>query len=76
LALLWLWSRPAAVAQIRPLVWEPPYAADVALKRKKNRDLSRSICLSVCLSVYLSVCLSIYLSYAIHCVIAMETFNI
>ena len=25
-ALLWLWCRPAAVAPIRPLAWEPPYA--------------------------------------------------
>ena len=36
LALLWLWHRPAAVALIKPLVWEPPYAADVALKSKIN----------------------------------------
>ena len=25
--LLWLWPRPAAVALIRPLAWEPPYAS-------------------------------------------------
>ena len=24
--LLWLWRRPAAVAPIRPLAWEPPRA--------------------------------------------------
>ena len=35
LALLWLWCRPAAVALIRPLAWEPPYTAGVALKRQK-----------------------------------------
>ena len=34
--LLWLWCRPAAVAPIRPLVWEPPYAAGAALKRQKS----------------------------------------
>ena len=36
LALLW----PAAIASIRPLTWESPYAADVALKRytKKKRQ--------------------------------------
>ena len=28
--------RPAAVAPIRPLAWECPYAEDVALKEKKN----------------------------------------
>ena len=33
LALLWLWHRPAAVAPIRPLAWESPYAAGVALKK-------------------------------------------
>ena len=32
LALLWLWCRPAATALLRPLAWEPPYAA--ALKRQ------------------------------------------
>ena len=37
LALLWLWCRPAAVAPIRPLAWEPPYAAGVALKRQKTK---------------------------------------
>ena len=37
LALLWLWRKPAAVAPVRSLVWEPPYAADVALKRQKDK---------------------------------------
>ena len=36
LALLWLWCRPAAVALIGPLAWEFPYAAGVALKKKKK----------------------------------------
>ena len=35
--LLWLWCRPAAVALIRPLAWEPPYAMRVALKRQKTK---------------------------------------
>ena len=35
--LLWLWCRPAAVAPIRPLAWEPPHAAGVALKRQTNK---------------------------------------
>ena len=34
-AWLWLWRRPAAIALIRPLSWEPPYAAGAALKSKK-----------------------------------------
>ena len=39
--LLWLWCRVAAVAPIRPLVWEPPYATRVALKRQKKRERER-----------------------------------
>jgi len=35
--LLWLWCRPEATALIRPLAWEPPYAAGVALKREKKK---------------------------------------
>ena len=34
---LWLWCRPAAIAPIRPLAWELPYALGVALKRKKTK---------------------------------------
>ena len=42
--LLWLWHRPVAIAPIRPLAWEPPYAAGAALekakkKTKKKKDL-------------------------------------
>ena len=36
LVLLWLWRRPAAVAPIRPLAWEAPYAEGSALKRDKK----------------------------------------
>ena len=35
--LLWLWCRLEAVAPIRPLAWERPYAACVALKKKKKK---------------------------------------
>jgi len=34
-ALQWLWCWPAAIARIRPLAWEPPYAAGAALKKKE-----------------------------------------
>ena len=34
--LLWLWGRLAAVAVIQPLVWEPPYATGVALRKAKK----------------------------------------
>ncbi len=38
-ALLWLWRRPAATPLIPPLVWELPYAAGVALKKKKKKGV-------------------------------------
>ena len=38
--LLRLWYRPAAVALIQPLAWELLYATDVALKRKKKKEIS------------------------------------
>ena len=39
LALLWLWCSLAAVALIRPLAWETPYATGAALKRPKEKEL-------------------------------------
>ena len=33
----WLWCRPAAVAPIRPLAWESPYAVGTTLKDKKKQ---------------------------------------
>ena len=36
LVLLWLWHAPAAIAPIRPLAWEPPYAVGAALKKPKT----------------------------------------
>ena len=46
--LLWLWHRPSAVAQIRPLAREPPHATGVALekktkKTKQDRSTSRRL---------------------------------
>ena len=37
LMLLWLWCRLAAVAPIRPLAWEPPYATGAALRKKEKK---------------------------------------
>ena len=34
---MWLWCRLAAIAPIRPLVWEPPYAAGATLKNKGKK---------------------------------------
>ena len=40
LVLLWLWCRLAAVAPVRPVAWELPYAVGVALKKNNNnKDL-------------------------------------
>ena len=41
--LLWLWCRPAAVAEIRPLAWEPTYAAGVDLKQPKKKKKKRKL---------------------------------
>ena len=35
--LQWLWLRLAAADPIQPLAWEPPYATDAALKKKKEK---------------------------------------
>ena len=35
-AWLWLWRRPVAVAPMRPLAWEPPYALGAALEKTKK----------------------------------------
>ena len=41
--LLWLWCRPAAVADSSPLAWELLYVEGVVLKskKKKKKDLDR-----------------------------------
>jgi len=42
-ALLWFWHRLAVTAPIRPLAWEPPYAAgaaqEMAKRQKKKKEL-------------------------------------
>ena len=57
LALLWFWCRPVAIAPIRPLAWEPPYAAGAALKRQKDY-------IYVCVCVYMYVYKIIYLGFS------------
>ena len=36
--LLWLWCRLAATAPIRPLAWEPPYAAGAAQEMAQRQN--------------------------------------
>ena len=44
LMLLWLWCRPAAVAPIGSLAWEPPYASTgAALKRQKVKKKKKDV---------------------------------
>ena len=43
LVLLWLWHSLVTIAPIRPLAWEPPYAAGAALKRQINKQINNSI---------------------------------
>ena len=40
--LLWLWPRPAAVAPIGPLAWEPPYVVGAALKAEKKEKKTKN----------------------------------
>ena len=41
--LLWLWHRQAATDPIRPLAWEPPYAAGASLKRSKDKKFKKKV---------------------------------
>ena len=65
--LLWLWYRLAAVALIRPLAWEPPYAAAAALKRQKKIFLILSISLkkNLCINSALKMKLSIKMPFVL-----------
>ena len=53
----WLWCRLAATVLIRPLAWEPPYAAGAALgkaKRKKKKE-TKILTLGVLIAPTISV---------------------
>ena len=41
--LVLLWCRPAAIAAIRSLAWEPPYASGVALKSEKTKTETQMV---------------------------------
>ena len=41
LALPWLWRRPVAIAPIRPLAWEPPYAMGAAQEMANKQTKKR-----------------------------------
>ena len=51
-ALLWLWRRPVAIAPIRPLAREPPYAAGAAQEiaktpKKKKKGIDSALYIHV-----------------------------
>ena len=52
LALLWLWCRLVAVALIRPLAWEPPYAMGVALETTKKKKKEKKQLGQTCILLF------------------------
>ena len=54
----WLWRRPAATDPIRPLAWEPPYAAGVAQKTQKTNKQQKVLLTSnlICLCIIFVFC--------------------
>ena len=59
LALLWLWCRPAAAVPIRPLAWNPPYAAGAALKRPEKK-LQKIVTSTYLIHIHLSLSLLLF----------------
>ena len=50
--MLWLWRRPVATTPIRPLTWDLPYAAGVAIKSKQaNKQIGGDSVLYMCVCV-------------------------
>ena len=62
---IWLWLRPAAVALIRPLAWDPPYVKNVVLKSKKKKK-------KLCLFRFSSGCRNIPSNSIIFFVVVVE----
>ena len=62
-ALLWLWRRPVATAPIRPLAWEPSYAAGVALEKAKRQKKKKIATFSKCASSYPAI--PLYINYSL-----------
>ena len=51
--LLWLWRRLGATAPIRPLAWEPPYAAAAAQEIAKKTKKKKKKYIMLHLNIYL-----------------------
>ena len=61
-ALLWLWHRQVATAPIRPLIWEPPYAAGAALGKKNLKITTRVMLNNIINRILITSCLNFQLS--------------
>ena len=69
--LLWLWYRPAAIAPIRPLAWEFPFATSAALKSKKKKKKRKKMkithnfrdnCFDLCIYFLLTFLIHMYIA--------------
>ena len=59
---LWLWHRLAAVALIRPLVWEPPHAGGCSPKKHTHTHKSEILCQTFHgLEIFQRACLTVVL---------------
>ena len=53
-ALLWLWCRPVAIAPIRPLAWEIPYA--IFSKTRRMNFMQRPLTPGASFSILYALC--------------------
>ena len=59
-----LWCRPAAIALIRPLAWEPPYAVGAVLKRQKKKKKKKRLIPNLS-ALFATV--DVFVSWSSHC---------
>ena len=66
--LLWLWRRLGAIAPIRPLAWEPPYAAGAALEKvKRQKKEKKTLLLTTALIIKSHIKQVAELSFVLKC---------
>ena len=67
LVLLWLWYRRAAAALMQPLTWEPPYAMDAALKKRKTKTKKQTNKTKNGVPIITKINISVALNVWVHC---------
>ena len=72
LAWLWLRRRPAAIALIRPIAWEHPYAVSAALKSYKKRERDTHV---MCHDDFLSTIIKIVMIIILFTIISLRVNN-